>query len=51
MQQRPGDGEFAAIAVGSDTYVFYSASPAVLAEHGFKLEGVNPTAISFDDFV
>ncbi len=47
---RAGNQEVAAIAVGSDSYIFYSSSGGATVDSAILLVGVSPSAIAVDDF-
>ena len=51
FQNNAGTSEVAAIGVGSDTYIFYSSSRGATVDSAIQLAGINPSAISTDDFV
>ena len=45
-----GNGEVAAIAVGADTYLFFSGSGGSLVDSAVELAGVGPSSLSLGDF-
>jgi serralysin len=46
-----GDQEVAALAVGSDTYIFYSSSGGATVDSAVQLAGVNPASLGLGDFI
>lgn len=48
---RAGDGEVAAVTVGSDTYLFFSGTGGDTIDSSVRLLGVNATAIDSGDFL
>ncbi len=45
-----GNGEVAALSVGSDTYIFYDSDGGATVDSAIKLIGVSPSEISLADF-
>jgi serralysin len=46
-----GTSEVAAIAVGSDTYVFYSSNGGATVDSAIQLVGINPSIVTTSDFI
>jgi serralysin len=51
FEERSGNGEVAAVAVGTDTYVFFASDGGGTVDSAIRLTGVNVTAIDGADFI
>lgn len=51
VDARVGDGEVAAVTVGSDTYLFFSSKAGSIVDSAVRLIGVNANAMDSADFV